>query len=124
MAELDLHPAERGRRAGRAEGLRHRRAREIQLGKSLAMSGINYSEKIPNNVNLVNDRTLQRALEHWQPQFLNWWGEMGPTDFLGADVYLRTAISVDSDGWAQYGAVKMPDYRWGIFLAEPVADRK
>jgi benzoyl-CoA 2,3-dioxygenase component B len=27
------------------------------------MSGINYSEKIPNNVNLSEDRTLQRALE-------------------------------------------------------------
>ena len=26
------------------------------------MSGINYSEKIPNNVNLSEDRTLQRAL--------------------------------------------------------------
>ena len=25
------------------------------------MSGINYSEKIPNNVNLSEDRTLQRA---------------------------------------------------------------
>ena len=49
---------------------------------------------------------------------------MGPTDFQGADVYLRTAVSVDADGWAQYGAVKMPDYRWGIFLADPVADRK
>jgi benzoyl-CoA 2,3-dioxygenase component B len=31
---------------------------------------------------------------------------------------------VDADGWAQYGAVKMPDYRWGIFLADPVAERK
>ena len=28
---------------------------------------IDYSEKIPNNVNLNEDRTLQRALEHWQP---------------------------------------------------------
>jgi len=28
------------------------------------MSSINYSEKIPNNVNLSEDRTLQRALEH------------------------------------------------------------
>src|SRR5437016_1917919 len=65
------------------------------------MSGINYSEKIPNNVNLVSDRTLQRALEHWQPHFLDWWKGMGPTDFQGADVYLRTAVSVDSDGWAQ-----------------------
>jgi benzoyl-CoA 2,3-dioxygenase component B len=48
---------------------------------------------------------------------------MGPKDFQGADVYLRTAVSVDADGWAQYGAVKMPDYRWGIFLADPVKDR-
>jgi benzoyl-CoA 2,3-dioxygenase component B len=88
------------------------------------MSSINYSEKIPNNVNLVNDRTLQRALEHWQPQFLRWWHEMGPTDFEKSDVYLRTAISVDAQGWAHYGRVKMPDYRWGIFLADPVAERK
>jgi len=84
---------------------------------------INYSEKIPNNVNLANDRTLQRALEHWQPHFLGWWQEMGPTDFQKADVYLRTAVSVDAAGWAQYGAVKMPDYRWGIFLADAVPNR-
>ena len=85
---------------------------------------IDYAEKIPNNVNLANDKTLQRALEHWQPSFLNWWREMGPSDFQGSQVYLRTAVSVDSDGWAQYGAVKMPDYRWGIFLADQVPDRK
>ena len=84
---------------------------------------INYSEKIPNNVDLANDKSLQRALEHWQPSFLNWWQEMGPTDFQASDVYLRTAVSVDADGWAQYGAVKMPDYRWGIFLADKVEDR-
>src|SRR5438874_5216033 len=88
------------------------------------MSSIDYAEKIPNNVNLQNDRTLQRALEHWQPQFLQWWHEMGPTDFEAADVYLRTAISVDAQGWAHYGTLKMPDYRWGIFLADAVADRK
>ena len=29
------------------------------------MSSINYSEKIPNNANLGEDRTLQRALEQW-----------------------------------------------------------
>jgi benzoyl-CoA 2,3-epoxidase subunit B len=88
------------------------------------MSSINYADKIPNNVNLVNDRALQRALEHWQPQFLQWWQEMGPTDFAKSDVYLRTAMSVDAQGWAHYGAVKMPDYRWGIFLADPAAERK
>ncbi len=84
---------------------------------------INYTDKIPNNVDLANDRALQRALEHWQPHFLDWWHEMGPTDFEKADVYLRTATSVDAKGWAQYGAVKMPDYRWGIFLADAVAER-
>ncbi len=84
---------------------------------------INYSDKIPNNVNLANDRALQRALEHWHPRFLDWWREMGPSDFASADVYLRTATGVDAQGWASYGAVKMPDYRWGIFLAEPVAER-
>lgn len=31
------------------------------------MSTINYSEKIPNNVNLGEDRTLQRALEAGSP---------------------------------------------------------
>jgi benzoyl-CoA 2,3-dioxygenase component B len=85
---------------------------------------INYAEKIPNNVNLAGDRTLQRALEHWQPHFLDWWREMGPTDFKALDVYLRTAVSVDAGGWAQYGATKMPDYRWGIFLADAVPDRR
>ena len=84
---------------------------------------INYSEKIPNNVDLANDKTLQRALEHWQPRFLDWWREMGPKDFASADVYLRTAIGVDAQGWAHYGAVRMPDYRWGIFLADPLPER-
>src|SRR5205807_7304833 len=95
---------------------------EIQLGAG--MSAIDYAEKIPNNVNLVGDRTLQRALERWQPQFLQWWHEMGPNDFEGANVYLRTAVSVDAQGWAHYGAIRMPDYRWGIFLADPVVERK
>src|SRR5258706_15069510 len=84
---------------------------------------INYSERIPNNVDLANDRTLQRALEHWQPRFLDWWKEMGPRDSAAADVYLRTAVGVDAQGWASYGAVRMPDYRWGIFLADRTPDR-
>ena len=42
------------------------------------MSTIDYSEKIPNNVNLAEDRTLQRALEQWQPNFINWWDDVGP----------------------------------------------
>ncbi len=73
-------------------------------------------EKIPNNVNLSGDRRLQRALEKWQPKFLEWWMEMGPEGFQADEVYLRTAISVEPGGWANFGHVKMPDYRWGIFL--------
>jgi benzoyl-CoA 2,3-dioxygenase component B len=85
---------------------------------------IDYQERIPNNVDLASDRTLQRALEHWQPRFLDWWKEMGPSDFQASDVYLRTATSVDAKGWATYGTTKMPDYRWGIFLNDAVPDRR
>jgi len=85
---------------------------------------IDYLERIPNNVNLSDNRRLQRALEDWQPKFLGWWQEMGPAGFQADDVYLRTAVSVDAQGWAQFGYVKMPDYRWGIFLADRQADRK
>jgi benzoyl-CoA 2,3-dioxygenase component B len=88
------------------------------------MTGIDYLERIPNNVDLANNRTLQRALEHWQPRFLDWWRDMGPSDFLDAHVYLRTAVSVDQKGWAQFGYVKTPEYRWGIFLADAEQDRR
>jgi benzoyl-CoA 2,3-dioxygenase component B len=76
-----------------------------------------YTEKIPNNVSLHEDRRLQRALESWQPNFLSWWESMGPA-LPTRDVYLRTAVNVGRDGWAQFGFVPMRDYRWGIFLAE------
>ena len=87
------------------------------------MSGINYSEKIPNNVDLSSDRTLQRALEQWQPNFISWWDDMGPEGSTDMDVYLRTAVSVDPQGWAQFGHVKMRDYRWGIFMNPGDTDR-
>jgi benzoyl-CoA 2,3-dioxygenase component B len=77
---------------------------------------IDYTEKIPNNVDLGRDRVLQRALEHWQPAFLGWWSDMGPNESTNYEVYLRTATSVEPDGWAQFGYVRMPEYRWGIFL--------
>lgn len=87
------------------------------------MSTVSLNEKIPNNVDLSSDKRLQRALEQWQPEFLSWWREMGPDGFQEKDIYLRTAISVDPKGWAHFDYVKMPDYRWGIFLADPVKDR-
>jgi benzoyl-CoA 2,3-dioxygenase component B len=81
-----------------------------------------YGEKIPNNVELKEDRRLQRALESWQPNFLNWWESMGPA-LPTEDVYLRTAVNVGRDGWAHFDHVVMKDYRWGIFLAERDKDR-
>src|SRR5207245_6378677 len=60
----------------------------------------------------------------WQPEFYEWWSAMGPEGSRNFDVYLRTAVSVDRDGWAQFGYVKMPDYRWGIFLNPADAGRK
>ena len=88
------------------------------------MAGIDYLERIPNNVNLAENRRLQRALEEWQPKFLAWWGDMGPEGFQAKEAYLRTAISVDAQGWAKFGYVRMPEYRWGIFLAEPDGERR
>jgi len=87
------------------------------------MTGIDYTQKIPNNVELASDKRLQRALEAWQPSYIDWWQSMGPTDFNQNEIYLRTAISVDKDGWAHYGFTKMPDYRWGIFLNPQEKDR-
>jgi benzoyl-CoA 2,3-dioxygenase component B len=82
------------------------------------------NDRIPNNVSLASDTRLQRALEHWQPDFINWWKDMGPSGFALDLVYLRTAIGVDAEGWASYDYVRMPEYRWGIFLAPPEADRR
>ncbi|HEV8375255.1 MAG TPA: benzoyl-CoA 2,3-epoxidase subunit BoxB, partial [Candidatus Polarisedimenticolia bacterium] len=81
-------------------------------------------EKIPNNIHLSHDRKLQRALEKWQPNYMKWWHEAGPADFQADDIYLRTAIDVGSEGWANFDYVKMPDYRWGIFLSTPERDRR
>ncbi len=88
------------------------------------MSKIDYSQKIPNNVDLFDDRRLQRALENWQPAYLDWWNELGPVESHDYEVFLRTAIDVSAKGWAHFDMVRMPDYRWGIFLADKEEDRK
>ena len=92
----------------------------IQLAEDL----MSLYERIPNNVNLSNDKRLLRALEHWLPNYMQWWSDMGPEGFQADDVYLRTAVSVEPGGWAHFDYVKMPDYRWGIFLAPPEQDRR
>jgi benzoyl-CoA 2,3-dioxygenase component B len=84
---------------------------------------VSYDDAIPNNVDLSSDKQLLRALETWHPRYLDWWKEMGPDGFQDAEVYLRTAVGVDPSGWAKFGHVKMPDYRWGILLAPKVEGR-
>jgi benzoyl-CoA 2,3-dioxygenase component B len=85
---------------------------------------VDIDARIPNNVDLAGDRRLQRALESWQPKFIEWWKQLGPVAYQDNPVYLRTAVDVGQEGWANFGHVEMPDYRWGIFLAEPEPDRR
>jgi benzoyl-CoA 2,3-dioxygenase component B len=85
---------------------------------------VDYSTKIPNNVNLTEDRTVLKALEKWHPGYIGWWNEMGPDGFQESPTYLRTAVSVDPKGWAKFDYVKMPDYRWGVLLAPQEEGRK
>src|SRR6202451_1207438 len=87
------------------------------------MTTPDYAEKIPNNVDLRDDRRLQRALESWQPNFLSWGESMGPT-LPSPGVSLRAGGNVGREGWAHFGHVAMRDYRWGIFLSERNPDRR
>ena len=84
---------------------------------------VDYDLLIPNNVGLADDPKLRRALEQWHPGYIDWWMSMGPDGFQMADVWLRTAISVEKEGWAKFDYVKMPEYRWGILLAPEVEGR-
>ena len=87
------------------------------------MTAVNYETSIPNNVGLSDDRRVLRALERWHPGYLDWWNQMGPNGFQDSLVWLRTAVGVGARGWAKFGYVRMPDYRWGILLAPRVEDR-
>jgi len=90
----------------------------------LEEGSVDYDGLIPNNVHLSDDRKVQKALESWHPGYIDWWKDMGPEGFQESLVYLRTAVSVDPKGWAKFGYVKMPEYRWGVLLAPQVEDRK
>ncbi len=85
---------------------------------------VNYDTLIPNNVGLSSDKRVLKALEKWHPGYINWWNDLIPQNFQKSSVYLRTAVSVDSGGWAKFDYVKMPEYRWGILLAPQVDDRR
>ncbi len=96
---------------------------EIENMQHKASTGIDYGVSIPNNVNLAGDKRILKALERWHGGYLDWWRNMGPEGFQDAMVYLRTAVGVERDGWAKFGFIKMPEYRWGVLLAPQVPDR-
>ena len=88
------------------------------------MSTINYSDKIPNNVNLERGphaAARARAVAAELPQLVERHGP-GRLARTSTSTCARRSASIPQ-GWAQFGHVKMPDYRWGIFLnpgdAEP-----
>ena len=84
---------------------------------------VDYDGLIPNNVGLNGDERVKKALEKWHPGYIDWWMDMGPVGFQESLVYLRTAVGVGSNGWAQFDYVKMPEYKWGILLAPQVEGR-
>ena len=88
-----------------------------------AAGAVDYTTKIPNNVNLADDSRVLKALEQWHPGYIDWWMTMGPEGFQTSDVYLRTAISIDPKG-CKFDYVKMPEYRWGILLAPQDGERQ
>ena len=90
-------------------------------------STVDYDALIPNNVGLASDPKIRKGLEKWHPGYIDWWMDMGPEGFQTSDVYLRTAVRVESKGadkWAVFDFVKMPEYRWGILLAPEASERK
>jgi benzoyl-CoA 2,3-dioxygenase component B len=90
----------------------------------LDLINVDYDTRIPNNVGLSSDKRVLKALEKWHPGYINWWNDLIPDRFQQSLVYLRTAVSVDPQGWAKFDYVKMPEYRWGVLLAPAVEDRK
>ena len=58
---------------------------------------IDYQERIPNNVHLADDRQLQRALEKWQPHFLEWWKELGPEGWVDPWLEPRVWCNLDQN---------------------------
>lgn len=69
------------------------------------MSSLNDADKSPTTS--TSARTARcSALEHWQPDDLQWWQDTGPEGLLDDEVDLRTGVSVDPQGWALLPAAR------------------
>ena len=73
---------------------------------SMTSSSIDYSQKIPNNVNLGGrPHAAARARAVAAELSSSWWDDVGPEGtHRSSEVYLRTATSVDPQGWATNSA--------------------
>ena len=90
------------------------------------MAGIDYIERIPNNVNLAENRRLQRALEDWQPRFLEWWTEMGPS-IADPRVYIVVSEwdTVEQvRAWEHVPEHEAAAKRWEPLYREPLVHRR
>ena len=84
---------------------------------------IDQRDAIPNNIGLADRPRLRSVLQQFRADYLDWWREAGPQGFDAAHAYLRMPTGVDARGWANYRYVKLSDYRWGIYQAEPLAGK-
>src|SRR5438445_13164789 len=73
---------------------------------------VDYSTKIPNNVNLSEDRQVLKALEGWHPDNMDRWSGIGPEGLPQSLLYLRTDYTVDTRGWTTFINVTITNYLW------------
>ena len=65
-------------------------------------------------------KPAEARLRRGNPNFLDWWMRYGADRRVprqGPDLPPHGGLAWRRDGWAHFDYVKMPDYRWGIFLS-------
>ena len=123
LAELDLPAPERRRRARRAHARTASRAPAgVRLEADVMISDREDSEQrqpVRQQAAAARARALAAELHRVVERHGARRGSRTTTRSTCAPRSASTPT-----GWAHFDYVKMPDYRWGIFLAEPVHDRR
>jgi len=123
VAELEFSYGPTLRPGRRAAAVRHRPPRRIRPEAGVTVS-IDYSEKIPNNVDLPATGSCSARWSPGSPTFLNWWKTMGPAlPHRGTSTCAPRSTSAGRAGHTS-GTWPWRKYRWGVFLAERNRDRK
>src|SRR5258708_23505791 len=87
------HPSRLARKALAPQDDGRARRDERQNGNkehSMNIMNVDYSTKIPNNVNLSDDRPALKALEGCHPRYMNRSADMGPEGFPQSLVYMHS----------------------------------